>query len=117
MTVDIAGSTGNDLDQYIFRDLGPPGLDPGDPIVCSSTSPNPVESCPLGSPPDGNYIIAVHGWSVPGGSTTFTMVIQISAVAAGSACSLVNAPSTDIAPNTAVQPGIGCTIRPTKPPG
>ncbi|TLZ55657.1 MAG: hypothetical protein E6K17_05405, partial [Methanobacteriota archaeon] len=108
---DITGQAGTDIDLYLFRDANNNGiLDPTDPVVASSTSSTPNEAFAVGFPPDGQYIVAVHGWSVPGGTTTFNMNCAISAVAVGGAYSLVNAPSVDIAANTPVQVGIGWTF-------
>src|SRR2546422_1156882 len=104
---DAPGEGGRDMDEHVDGNNPPAGLGPEDTLVGSSTSSTPIESVALQLPPDGTYIIAVHGWSVPGGSTTFTLVTSLAAVAVGGAYSLVNAPSTDIAPNTPVQVGIG----------
>ena len=46
-----------------------------DPIVASSTSSTPIESVTLVNPEDNTYFIAVHGWSVPAGSTTFDLTV------------------------------------------
>src|SRR5438552_3115312 len=46
-----------------------------DPIVGSSTTSTPVEQVVLANPEDNTYFIAVHGWSVPAGSTTFVLTV------------------------------------------
>ncbi len=46
-----------------------------DPIVGSSTTSTPVEQVVLANPEDNTYFIAVHGWSVPAGSTTFDLTV------------------------------------------
>src|SRR2546428_1699940 len=107
---DIAGQAGTDIDLYIYRDNPPAGLGPEDTLLGSSTSGTPIESVDLGPQPDSTVIVCVHGWSVPGGTTTFTLVVSVSAVAVGGAYSLVNAPSVDIAANTPVQVGIAWTF-------
>src|SRR2546426_1485105 len=87
---DIAGQAGTDIDLYIYRDNPPAGLGPEDTLLGSSTSGTPIESVDLGPQPDSTVIVCVHGWSVPGGTTTFTLVVSVSAVAVGGAYSLVN---------------------------
>jgi len=52
-----------------------------DPIVASSTTPTAIESVSVGNPPDNTYFIAVHGWDVPSGSTTFDMTVSITTAA------------------------------------
>ncbi len=77
MIVDIAGRPGTDLDLYISRDNGDSIFASPDTLICASASGLPFESCGMSYPTDGLYFIAVYGWGVPGGNSTFNMTITI----------------------------------------
>jgi len=84
LTVAIGGSPGNDLDLYFVRDNNANGVwDATDTTLGSSTGATDVESLSFLLPADGTYLIAVHGWSVPAGSTTFTLTVTLLAVPPG----------------------------------
>ncbi len=68
LEVKIGGAPGNDLDLYVYGSDGQ--------LLASSTTPRDVEFVSIHFPVDGQYTIAVHGWSVPGGSTSFNLTIH-----------------------------------------
>ncbi len=68
LNVDIVGQDSDDLDLYV--------VDPNGRIVASSTTPTAQESVSVKFPMDGVWTILVHGWSVPGGESTFDMTIN-----------------------------------------
>jgi len=103
--INLNGLAGDDLDLFLVRDNAPIGiLGPEDPIACggcSSAGATAVESITYSNPPDGTYIVVVHGWSVPTGTTPFPMaLISSSLVILASAYTDRNAPTTTVAPNT-----------------
>jgi hypothetical protein len=61
-------ANGSDIDLYVYDPEGEP--------VASSTTPTDEEHVSILFPADGNYTIAVHGWSVPSGSDTFELTIN-----------------------------------------
>ncbi len=71
LDVEIHGQASDDLDLYVYylTDAGPVSMG-------SSTTPTADESVSITFPPDGTYLIAVHGWSVPAGTTTFDLTIN-----------------------------------------
>ncbi len=62
-----------DIDLYIYLDDGDGVWEctPEDTLVGSSTTPVAEEQVKVTFPADGLYWITVHGWSVPGGVSTF----------------------------------------------
>jgi hypothetical protein len=62
-TTDLAA---NDLDLYVLYDANKDGQFTASEIVGSSTSSSGVESVRLVAPPDGNYQVWLHGFSVTG---------------------------------------------------
>ncbi|MFN8475621.1 MAG: S8 family serine peptidase [Anaerolineae bacterium] len=78
LTVSIDGGSGPDLDLYLLRDSNGDGnFTYPDEVVASSTSSTAQESVSLTRPVDGKYEILVHGYSVPGGSTTFKLTLDL----------------------------------------
>ncbi len=68
LNVDIQGQDGDDLDLYL--------VDPMGRVVASSTTPTAEEHVSVKFPMDGDWIIMVHGWSVPTGDSTFDMTVN-----------------------------------------
>jgi hypothetical protein len=66
---------GNDIDLFVVFDANGDGAFTTDEIVGSSTTPTGNESVELVAPPDGNYQVWVHGFSVAG-SPTFPLTID-----------------------------------------
>ena len=66
--MDIQGQDGDDLDLYL--------VDPMGRVVASSTTPTAEEHVSVKFPMDGDWIIMVHGWSVPTGDSTFDMTVN-----------------------------------------
>jgi uncharacterized protein YfaP (DUF2135 family) len=76
--IDVVGQSGTDIDLYFVRDNAPIGvLDASDVTLASSAGSTAIESLSYLLPADGTYLIAVHGWSVPGGTTTFSLTTTI----------------------------------------
>ena len=98
----IDGQDDNDL--FFVRDTGNGVFGPEDPIACGSCSSATQfadESFTYSNPSNGLYFIAVHGWSIPTGTSTFNMVTNAdSLVILASAYTDRNAPTTTVAPNT-----------------
>ena len=65
----------DDLDLFVVRDANNDGVFSPSEIVASSTSGTANESVDLISPPDGNYQIWVHGFSVAG-TPAFTLNVD-----------------------------------------
>jgi len=68
LEVSTGGAPGNDIDVYVYG--------PGGQRLGSSTTPTDQEFVSILFPADGVYTIAVHGWSVPGGSATFNLTVN-----------------------------------------
>ena len=66
-----------DLDLYLFRDSNQDGNYSSDEEVARSWSGSSSESLTLSNPEDGNYSIAVLGWSVPGDVVQFWLRSEI----------------------------------------
>ncbi len=69
--ITIDGEGDNDLDLFLYRDANGDGQPQETEQVAASTSPTADEHIDYRGPQDGTYIITVHGWDVPSGSTTF----------------------------------------------
>jgi hypothetical protein len=77
LEVSTGNSSGNDLDLYLLFDANRDGVFDWDrEVIGSSTTPTDEESVSVKFPKDGDYMIAVHGWSVPTGSATFDLTID-----------------------------------------
>ncbi|MCB8979724.1 MAG: S8 family serine peptidase [Ardenticatenaceae bacterium] len=76
-------TAGSDIDLYVY--------DPSGALVASSTTSSDAETVSIIFPEDGAYTVAVHGWSVPGGSDTFELTIN---AVQGTAVSVNNLPSS-----------------------
>lgn len=68
LEVATGNSPGNDLDLFVY---GPDGA-----LVGSSTTPTADEFVSILLPEDGEYTIAVQGWSVPAGTATFDLSVD-----------------------------------------
>ena len=66
-----------DLDLYLFRDSNDDGNYTSDEEIARSWSGSSAESITVSNPEDGNYSIAVLGWSVPGNSVQFWLDAEI----------------------------------------
>jgi len=67
----------SDLDLYMFRDSDEDGDFSSGEEVARSWSGSSSESITMTNPEDGNYSIAVLGWSVPGESVQFWLNAEI----------------------------------------
>ena len=76
-----------DLDLYLFRDNDEDGVFESNEEVDRSWSGTSSESIEVDNPEDGNYSIAVHGWSVSE-SVQFWIDVEI---IAGTALTVLNA--------------------------
>ncbi len=69
LEVSTGNSTnGSDLDLFVY--------DPSGNLVGSSTTPTDAESVSILFPEDGDYTVAVQGWSVPAGSDNFEFTVN-----------------------------------------
>lgn len=68
LDVAVSGQAGNDLDLYVY--------DPDGNLAASSTTPTAEEFVSITFPRNGTWKIAVHGWTVPAGTTTFDLTIN-----------------------------------------
>ncbi len=68
LTVDIEGKSSDDLDLFVY--------DPSGRRAAASTTSTAKEHVSIKFPKDGVWTIAVHGWSVPAGNSTFDMTIN-----------------------------------------
>ncbi|MCD6289592.1 MAG: S8 family serine peptidase, partial [Anaerolineae bacterium] len=95
LAVSVNGQADTDLDLYVYY------ISPSGPkLVGSSTTPTAQESVSITFPPDGQYMIAVHGWSVPAGITTFDLTID---AVQGYDLQVSNVPSGPFAPGQPIQ--------------
>lgn len=70
-------AAGLDIDLYLYLDDGDGIWDcSSDTLLGSSTTSTAEEHVSVSLPADGRYWIAVHGWSVPGGSQPFDITIK-----------------------------------------
>jgi hypothetical protein len=68
----------DDLDLYVVYDFNGDGEFTADEVVGASTgSAGTDEQVRISLPADGDYLILVHGWAVPGDESTFNAVINI----------------------------------------
>lgn len=65
----------NDLDLYLLLDLNGDGDFTADEIVAASAGSSGVENISVSNPPDGDYEVWVHGYSVTS-SSTFPLTID-----------------------------------------
>lgn len=97
LQVDVVGQEADDLDLFVLYDANGDGqFDWGSELVASSTTATAVESITIQLPPDGEYLVVVHGWAVPAAESTFD--IQINAVQ-GDDVTTSNLPEGAISPN------------------
>ena len=68
----------SDVDLYLYHDANGDGTFdcPGEQIGASSTAGD-AEFIAMTLPPDGEYLVAVHGWSVPEEGDTFDLTIDV----------------------------------------
>ncbi|MFN8484423.1 MAG: S8 family serine peptidase [Anaerolineae bacterium] len=98
LTVSIDGGAGPDLDLFLLRDSNNDGkFTYPDEVVASSTTSTAQETVSLTRPLDGKYEILVHGYSVPGGSTTFKLTLDL---VQGYDVTVRNVPSGPLPANT-----------------
>ncbi|MGW6282462.1 S8 family serine peptidase [Kribbella sp. NPDC055071] len=88
----------NDLDLYVVRDANNDGVFSPSEIVASSAGGTANEAVSLVSPPDGNYQIWVHGFSVAG---TPTFTLNVNAIQ-GNDLTVTGVPTGPVAANTPV---------------
>ena len=76
LDVETYNATGPDIDLFVVADNDSSGTwTAGDTVVGSSTSPSADENVSLPGLPDGDYLIAVHGWNVSPSPGTFDITI------------------------------------------
>ena len=76
LEVETGNSPANDMDLFLLYDANGNGVfDWATEVIGSSTTPGDEEIVSVTFPADGDYRIAVHGWSVPAGSGTFDLTV------------------------------------------
>jgi hypothetical protein len=76
LEVQTGNSPDNDIDLFLLYDGdGDEIFDWGSEVIGSSTTPGDEEIVSVIFPADGDYMIAVHGWSVPAGTGTFDLTV------------------------------------------
>src|SRR5690606_28615222 len=93
----LTGGENDDLDLFLIQDLNGDGeFDFETEQIAASTTPESEERITIQLPEDGNYLIAVHGWSVAPEGSTFdisTLAVQ------GDGIEASGAPEGAISPN------------------
>src|SRR5690606_31197453 len=65
LDIQLTGGENDDLDLFLIQDLNGDGeFDFETEQIAASTTPESEERITIQLPEDGNYLIAVHGWSV-----------------------------------------------------
>ena len=72
--VSLTGQEGTDLDLFLYYDSEGDGSYTTQ--LASSTTPTAIEHILVGNPDDGSYQVAVHGWDVPSGQSTFDLLLD-----------------------------------------
>jgi hypothetical protein len=99
LQVDVLGGEADDLDLFVLYDADGDGQFNWDTeVVAASTTATAQEFIQIQLPPDGEYLIAVHGWSLPAGEGTFDIAIN---AIQGADISTSNLPEGEISPNRA----------------
>lgn len=88
-----------DLDLYLLYDRNGDGeFDSADEVVAASTTSTANEHLSVTFPPDGEYLVAVHGWAAEAGKD-FTLTLN---VIQGDDLAAADAPPGPYAPNTPI---------------
>lgn len=97
LDIQLTGGENDDLDLFLIQDLNGDGeFDFETEQIAASTTPESEERITIQLPEDGNYLIAVHGWSVAPEGSTFdisTLAVQ------GDGIEASGAPEGAISPN------------------
>ncbi len=100
LDVVISGATGPDCDLYVVRDVDMDGAwTTADSVVGTAATSLADEQLSLSEPPDGAYLIAVHGWNISPSPGSFD--IRITQVAGDDVMEPVSLPTTVAAGETA----------------
>lgn len=76
LEVSAVGGDDDDIDLFVLRDINEDGeFDFDTEVVATSTTPTADEHVRIVFPQDGDYLIAVHGWAIPGGTSTVDLSI------------------------------------------
>ena len=93
-------TTALDIDVYVLLDDGNGVFEcTTDQLVAASYMEGSDEHIRLQEPPDGQYWILIHGWSVPSGTGAFDMTINL---VQGQALTVHNAPTGAVSAGTPV---------------
>ncbi|MSP12267.1 MAG: DUF4397 domain-containing protein [Chloroflexi bacterium] len=77
LVIDTGDCTCTDIDLYILYDANNDGqFNFNSEVIGASTSSTDQEHVQISFPPDGKYLIAVHGWNVPAGNATFSLTVN-----------------------------------------
>jgi len=97
LDITTGNTSGSDIDLFLYYDSNGDGT--FDESMGSSTTSGDEEQITLQFPADGDYMIAVHGWSVAGGADTFDLTVD---AIQGTDITAAAAPSGPFGPNTSV---------------
>jgi len=89
------GQDDTDIDLFVY--------DPNGNLAGASTPPPPDEHVFIKFPMDGDWLIAVHGWSVPAGTTPFDLTVN---AVQGYDVQVVDLPQGPFAPNEDITFGV-----------
>ncbi len=97
LEVETSNSPGNDIDLFLLFDANDDGIfDWATEVIGSSTTPGDHEIVSVTFPADGDYMVAVHGWSVPAGTGTFDLTVT---AVQGTYLAVSNLPAGPISPS------------------
>lgn len=97
LDIQVIGGENDDIDLFLLQDLNGDGeFDFESETIASSTTPTAEERINIQLPEDGDYMLAVHGWAVPGGESTFDLSLL---AVQGENISTTNVPEGQINPN------------------
>jgi len=77
LNIEMNAHDDSDLDLFLFRDSNEDGSFSSGEEVARSWSSSSAEEIRIMDPEDGNYSIAVHGYSVPGDTVQFWIEIEV----------------------------------------
>jgi hypothetical protein len=75
--IQATGQENDDIDLYLLYDFNGDGEFTGDELIAASTTATADERIRITLPPAGEYLLLVHGWSIPTGESTFDLTINV----------------------------------------
>jgi len=107
-------ATSGDIDLFLLYDFNGDGqFDFNNEVIASSTTSTANEHVSLTFPPDGDYLVAVHGW---GADTSATFDLTINAVQ-GDSLQVTGLPTGPYQPNVPIDFDVNWTLPQALPAG